>query len=287
MRAAMADRSGTIECDGVRFGYELFGSGSPSILLMPTWTIVHSRFWKFQVPYLSRHYQVITYDGPGNGRAPRSTEPADYAVNAFVARAAAVMDTVEVERAVVVGFSDGGKMAAAFASEHPARVQGLVLVAPSLAVTPPAPDRASIAENFLKPYPAEATGWEKYNAAYWQDHYEDFLDFFFSQLFSETHSTKHHEDGVGWGRETNGSVLTAEALRTPDPDHLEVVSRIDAPTLIVHGSEDRLVPLAVGQRLVELTNGTLLQMNGTGHAPHMREPVRFNLAIREFVETLE
>ena len=286
MRAVDADRTGHVVCDGIRFGYELFGSGSPSFLLMPTWTIVHSRFWKFQVPYLSRHFQVITYDGPGNGMAPRSTEPSDYAVTAFVARAAAVMDALEVERAVVVGYSDGGKMAAAFASEYPARVQGLVLVAPSLALAQPSADRATIAENFFKPYPPNASGWETYNAAYWQDHYEDFLEFFFSQLFSETHSTKHREDGVGWGRETNGSVLTAEAMRTPDPEHVQMVSRIDAPTLIVHGTEDRLIPLEVGQRLAEMTEGTLLQMNGTGHAPHMREPVRFNLAIREFVETL-
>ena len=284
MRAAIADRSGTIECDGIRFGYEVFGEGETTILLMPTWTIVHSRFWKFQVPYLSRHFRVITYDGPGNGRAPRSTDPADYAVVAHVGRAAALMDELEIDRAVVVGFSDGGTMAAAFACEHPDKVLGLALVAPNLHVAPASPERAPIAENFLKPYPKDPSGWEKYNAAYWEDHYEDFLEFFFAEFSSETHTTKQREDGVGWGLETNGSVLTAEAHRPAEPDHLDIVSRIQAPTLIVHGTDDRLVPLEVSRRIAELTNGTLLEMIGTGHAPHMKEPVRFNLALRDFVE---
>ncbi len=285
-RARYPDHVGRIDDESVPFGYEVFGGGDPTILLMPTWTIIHSRFWKFQVPYLSRFYRVVTYDGPGNGSSPRSTDPADYAVGAYVERARRLLDELGVESAVLVGYSDGGKMAAAFGAEYPDRVRGLVLIAPNLAVTEPSPDRAQIARRFLKPYPPNPSGWEKYNASYWEDNYEDFIEFFFSELFSETYTTKAKDDAIGWARETNGAVLKAEALRPNDPDHFDVVARIHSPTLLVHGIEDRLIPASVGQRLAELTGGSLLEMKGTGHAPHMKEPVRFNLALRKFVEGL-
>ena len=65
--------------------------------------------------------------------------------------------------------------------------------------------------SFDEPYPDDVSGWGKYNAAYWHDHYEDFAEFFFSQCFSEPHSTKQREDAVGWAMETTPSVLVAEA----------------------------------------------------------------------------
>jgi pimeloyl-ACP methyl ester carboxylesterase len=286
MRAREPDVLGSVVVDDLEFGFEVHGDRDPTILLMPTWTIIHSRFWKFQIPYLARRNRVITYDGPGNGRSPRTIDPTAYAVEAFVDRAVAVLDAVGTQKAVVVGYSDGGKMAAAFAGAHPDRTLGLVMISPSLRVpeVPPSPERAAIAENFHEPYPPDPTGWEKYNAAYWADHYEDFLHFFFPEVFSETYTTKPEDDCISWGMETNGAVLTAEALRPPDPDHDDVIAAIETPTLVVHGTEDRLVPFEAGRRLSEITGGEFAAFHGTGHAPHIKEPVRFNLILRDFVE---
>ena len=75
MRARYPDVEGFVDREGLRIGYEVFGDGDPTILLLPTWTIIHSRFWKMQVPYLSRHYRVVTFDGPGNGRSDRTIDP--------------------------------------------------------------------------------------------------------------------------------------------------------------------------------------------------------------------
>ena len=69
MRACLPDRDGYAERDGVKLFYEVFGEGEPTILLLPTWSIIHSRHWKAQVPYLSRHFRVVTFDGRGNGRS--------------------------------------------------------------------------------------------------------------------------------------------------------------------------------------------------------------------------
>ena len=70
-RARYPDESGYIERDGVRLWWEAYGSGEPTVLLLPTWSIVHSRHWKMQIPYLARHCRVLTFDGRGNGRSDR------------------------------------------------------------------------------------------------------------------------------------------------------------------------------------------------------------------------
>ena len=72
---------------------------------MPTWSIVYSRRWKAQIPFLARHWQVVTFDGRGNGRSDRPADVAAYADTEFVADALAVMDAARVERRVVVGLS--------------------------------------------------------------------------------------------------------------------------------------------------------------------------------------
>ena len=60
-RARYPDSDGYVERDGVRVHYEVFGSGEATVLLLPTWAIVHSHAWKLQMPYLARHFRVITH----------------------------------------------------------------------------------------------------------------------------------------------------------------------------------------------------------------------------------
>ena len=73
MRAREPDADGFVDRGGVKLHWEVFGDGETTLLLLPTWTIIHARFWKAQVPYLARHFRVVTYDGPGNGRSDRPT----------------------------------------------------------------------------------------------------------------------------------------------------------------------------------------------------------------------
>ena len=74
-RARYPDEEGYVERDGVRVFYEVYGSGEPTILLLPTWALIHSRHWKMQIPYLARHCRVVTFDGRGNGRSDRPQGP--------------------------------------------------------------------------------------------------------------------------------------------------------------------------------------------------------------------
>ena len=87
MRALYPEQEGYVDRDGVRIAFEVYGSGEPTVLLMPTWSIVHSRQWKMQIPYLARHCRVVTFDGRGNGRSDRPERPADYDEAEFAADA--------------------------------------------------------------------------------------------------------------------------------------------------------------------------------------------------------
>jgi len=134
MRAREPDLAGTVERDGVRVGYDVYGddlrdeSGRPWIVLFTSWAIVHMRQWKFQVPYLARHFRVVTVEGRGNGRADRPGDEAAYADEQYVDDARAVLDELGVDRAVLVGLSMGGRHALQFAARYPERSVGVVSI---------------------------------------------------------------------------------------------------------------------------------------------------------------
>lgn len=287
MRARFPDVESTVECDGLRLGYEVYENAGPTVLLLPTWTIVHCRHWKMQIPYLARHYRVVTFDGPGNGLSDRSTLSKHYSADAYAEYALAVMTATGTDVAVVVGLSLGAAYATRLARMAPDRVAGVVMIGPSIPLTPPAPERAHIEESFTKPYPEGVSGWGKYNIAYWHDHYEDFTRFFFGQCLIESHSTKQIEDTVGWAAETTPEVLEADAFAPPpEEDWVTAVGSIECPVLVVHGTQDSISRHERGVEAARLSGGNLLSLEGSGHLSHARDPVAVNLAIRGFVDRL-
>src|SRR5207248_3674382 len=112
----------------------LFGSGEPTVLLLPTWSIIHSRVWKLQVPYLARHCRVITFDGRGSGLSDRPSDPEAHAEEEYAGDALAVLDATDTERAFIVGFSMGAQRALLLAANHPERVEGAVFIGPAVAL---------------------------------------------------------------------------------------------------------------------------------------------------------
>jgi pimeloyl-ACP methyl ester carboxylesterase/predicted glycosyltransferase len=284
MRACQPIRDGYVERDGIKIFYEVFGTGEPTVLLLPTWSLLHSRHWKMQVPYLARHCRVVTFDGRGNGRSDRPTTPEAYAETEFMADAIAVMDATQTERAVIVGFSLGAQRALLLAANHPERVDAAVFVGPTYpGGGHPRPERTVYSwEDELD----TDEGWAKYNKHYWLRDYQGFVDFFLSTMFPEPHSTKPIEDGVGWALETTGETLALTDLAPHlEPDEaLELARRVRCPVLVVHGDRDGMADLSRGIALAEHTGGQLVVLEGSGHAPHLRDPVKINLLLRDFVK---
>ncbi len=286
MKARYPDIEGDVIRDGVRLHYRVYGHGAPTLLFMPSWSIVHSEVWKAQVAYFARHGRVVTFDGRGNGRSDRPADPAAYTHDHFVADALAVLDATDTARAVVVGLSRGGHWALQLVAQHPERALGVVAIGPS-AQCGPFPEWA-MRVPFTRPLDS-AEGWDKYNLHHWRRDYPDFAAFFVRNVFPEPHSTKQIEDAVGWAGETDGETLIATQFGAGRPD-LEAAAALYAsitcPTLVIHGDQDRIAPVEAGARVAELTGGSLVVLEGAGHAPQARDPVKVNQLIGDFVERL-
>jgi pimeloyl-ACP methyl ester carboxylesterase/UDP:flavonoid glycosyltransferase YjiC (YdhE family) len=284
MRARTPDRTGYTVRDGVRLYWELYGEGERTVFLLPTWSIVHSRAWKAQIPYLARHCRVLVMDGRGNGRSDRPLEPKAYADEEFAADCLAVMDDTDTRSAALVSLSAGTVWALLLAAEHPERVSSAVFIGSGVPLEPWAPVKAAVNAGFEKRH-KEYVDWRKYNANYWLSDHRGFLEFFFSRVFPEPHSTKLIEDAVSWGLDTTPEVLTAtiRAGTMTEQRAVELARQVSCPVLVIHGDQDEIVLHANGAALAELTGGRLLTMEGSGHCPQARDPVAVNLALREFL----
>jgi pimeloyl-ACP methyl ester carboxylesterase len=286
-RARYPDDSGDLDRDGVRVHWERYGDGERAILFLPTWSIVPSRCWKAQIPYLARRHRVIAFDPRGNGLSGRPLDPDAYAEAAFAADALAVLDATGTDRAVVVGLSLGAQRGLILATQHPERVSAMVLIGPAVALAPFPPERARAFDHFHDERD-DGEPWAKHNAHYWRRDFPGFLEFFFSQAFSEPHSTKQIEDCVGWGLDAGVECLLASEDGAGLGDlTAETAAAIACPVLVIHGDQDAIVPHAAGVELARLTGGSLVTVAGGGHCSQARDPVLVNLLIRDFVESLD
>jgi pimeloyl-ACP methyl ester carboxylesterase/predicted glycosyltransferase len=277
-RARYPDESGYVERGGVQLYYEVYGSGGPTVFLLPTWSIIHSRHWKMQIPYLSRHCRVITFDGRGNGRSDRPA--AGYDEREFAADAQAVMDATATENAMIVSLSLGAQRALLLAAEHPGRVTGAVFISPAVPFAALA--GAGPGDGWDTALDTDE-GWAKYNRHYWLRDYRGFLEFFFAQMFSEPHSTKPVEDCVGWGLETTAQTLVAAEAGALDEETVrDLCQRVRCPVLVIQGTNDQITGQESGVALAEVTGADLVLLEGSGHGPHARDPVKVNLLLREF-----
>lgn len=93
---------------------------------------------------------------------------------------------------------------------------------------------------------------------------------------------------MGWGLETTPEVLLAESRPPwPGPEQLLAwCARVRSPVLVIHGDQDHLTPHTRGEALARATGGRLVTLEGSGHNPAARDPVRVNLLLREFAEAL-
>ncbi len=286
-RARYPDETGYVERDGVRTFWELYGEGETTLFMIPTWSIVQSRCWKLQIPYLARHFRVLVMDGRGNGRSDRPADPDAYRETEFAADMLAVMDATGTEDAILIALSRGIERSLHLATEHPERVAGILTIGSSVPVgvtEPPAePHRVFLAEH------DSYDGWARFNANYWRDHYREFLEFFFAHVFTEPHSTKPIEDSVGWGLDAGPETLIATQLAPRLLDRAELralTERVRCPVLVVHGTEDAVRPHSAGAGLAELLGCPFISLEGSGHNPAARIPVRVNLLIRDFADAV-
>jgi len=294
-RAMYPDEDGYVERDGVRVFYEVYGTGAPTILFCPTWTLVHSRVWKMQIPYLARHFRVIVFDPRGNGKSDRPNRVEAYAEAEFAKDALDVLDATGTETAFVVGLSRGAQRALLLATEHPERVSGLIFIGPFFPASQSLGGlrwrlmtHPRLMPLFLRS-PLITAGWTKFNAHYIRRNYREFVEWFVAMATAEAHSTKGFEDGVAWALETDPetlilTLLAEGAAPTTRQDQFAIAARVQCPTLVISGTKDKVTVHADARALADATGATLLELEGGDHLPEGRRPFQVNVAIRRFVD---
>jgi pimeloyl-ACP methyl ester carboxylesterase/predicted glycosyltransferase len=291
MRAAEPSKSGFVDRDGVPIYYEVFGDGEPTLLLVPPSPITHSRIWKALIPYLARRYRIVTFDGRGNGRSGRPADVAAHTRTENERDILAILDATETADAVLVAHCHANWWTVDVAAEHPSRVRALVSIEPGVPYLGRSQPHWVAAARRWDDVIEDAGGWELCTRHGIVTEHRRWVEFFFGAQLVEPHSTKLHEDAVGWALESTGEVLAAaveaEDLDPPGRDAFERRCReLRVPVLVVHGDQDICQHVERGRAFAELTNGELVVIEGAGHLTIAREPVRVNRAMTTFVDRL-
>jgi pimeloyl-ACP methyl ester carboxylesterase len=239
----------------VRLHWERQGSGEP--LLWITGFTISSAIFDPVLPLYTDRFDCVTFDNRGAGRSPAALRPLSMAD--FAADCVQVLDAAGLESAHVIGLSMGGMIAQELALRFPERVRGLVLGA----TTPGGPRaaRPSVAE--LAALGLSARG-EEPRLASW----------LFSRRFRREHPERVREllrfFAVHRAR-PHGA--TAHWWATVYHDTVSRLGAIQAPALVVHGSEDAMAPLANARLLAErIPDAELAVVEGAGHAYLLERP---------------
>jgi pimeloyl-ACP methyl ester carboxylesterase len=291
MRACIPDSEGKVDRDGIGIHYEIHGSGDTTLLLIPPAPITHSRIWKAQIPFLARHYRVVTFDGRGNGRSGRPTEKTSYTRAENVADIVAVLDATATKSVVLIAHCHANWWAIEFADLYPERVDALIAIDPGVPYLGRSQqhwvDTAKTFDEVLD----DPTGWELFNRHVIVNEHHRWVEFFFGAQLVERHSTKQFEDAVSWALESSGEVLVAaeEGIELDPPDRetfVDACRNLNVPVLVIHGSEDVCQAVERGREFADLTNGEYLEIEGAGHLTIAREPVKVNRAIKKFTDRM-
>ncbi len=113
--------SGYAPVNGIKIWYAVYGHGQPVILLHGG--LANSNYWGNQVPALAKHYQVIVMDSRGHGRSTRNEQP--YGYDLMASDVVGLMDFLKIQKAAIVGWSDGAILGLDIAIHHPERLTKL------------------------------------------------------------------------------------------------------------------------------------------------------------------
>ena len=262
-------RDGFVERNDVKSWYAVYGEQGPWIAFAPIFQITHSQMLKAwcltsRSTSASSPWTCAATAAP-TGRAGRQ----HYAFDEYYADFVAALDAAGVDKAALIGISATAMTALRFAAEHPERATHVIIVG---GYADARIDEPKIAERVRAESDRMRSDWPKY------------LEWFFSIVFTEPHSTKPFEDGVRYGWAASGELVDWGRNGWLESDVTALARRIKCPTLVIHGDGDKRVPIAKGRAIRDLVPGAqLLTVGGGGHLPSARDPVLFNRAVRDFV----
>src|SRR5579864_4232637 len=252
---------------GIRLYWEETGSGTPLLLIMGLG--YSHEMWHRTTPLVSKYFRTIVLDNRGVGRS--DVPPGPYPISTMAADAAAVLDAAGVESADVYGVSMGGMIAQEFALQYPERVRKLILGC--TACGGPKGVRAEPEVNQVLMMRGNMTMEEGIEAA---------LPFIYD---ADTPRPRIDEDlAIRRATYPKPEAYTAQLLGILAWESYSRLGEIKAPTLVIHGETDRLVPAGNGKLIAESIAGSKLVM--LPHASHIYmtdQPEASHKAIMDFL----
>ncbi len=264
----------TVTLAGRQTHYVARGSGKPVILIHGFF--FDSMVWCHNMDSLAKSCRVYALDLWGFGYSARIDQPS---YELYTEQLAEFMHAMDIEKAVLVGQSLGGGVAAQFSVRFPERVEKLVLVdCAGLANPDPFSARlfklSGVGEALMN-FPGDALRKKMLK------------DFF---LFRPEALSPELFRQLTWFQKINGTTATALSLmRRGFVDKIEgtfrQLARLKLPVLIIWGEQDRAIPLETGRHLHRLLqNSVFLIIRNAGHIPNLEQPTEFNARLKAFLD---
>jgi pimeloyl-ACP methyl ester carboxylesterase len=237
---------GYVEHEGARIWYATYGSGSPVILLHGG--LGHSGNWGYQVPALVKSgYCAVVIDSRGHGRSTRDRQPFSYELMA--SDVLAVMDALDLEKAALVGWSDGACIALILAAKTPSRVAGVFFFA------------CNMDPSGVNPFEATPT----LNRCFAR-HVKDY-----AQLSATPEHFKEFVADVSLMQRTQPNYSAHD------------LARISVPVAIVQSEHDEFIKREHTEYLAQAIPGAeFIELNAVSHFAPLQRPEQFNAAMLEF-----
>ena len=254
-----------IKVNGISINYELTGSGRTLVLIHGIGGSTQS--WERVAPLLSPHYQVLTFDVRGHGKSDKPE--GDYSAELFASDLAALLNTLGIGSAHVLGHSMGGVIALRFALDFPEFCDALIVSSSSAEVNPQ-------------------------GTKYWQDMAAKILEkgmeaspFEPARMFTKDFIDKNPEAVAEYARRQSAndpSCYARAALAISSYNYNEELGKIRCPTLIFVGGQDVLTPPGGSVKMSRLIPGSrLIIFEGCGHVSYMEQPDVISNAVLNFL----
>ena len=266
--------SGFADANGARLYYEVYGQGEP-LLLIAGFGASHLS-WASQVPVYAHEFRVIVFDNRGTGQSD-FPEGVDYTIPLLADDAAALLDALGVDTAHVFGHSMGGMIAQEMALRHPERLRSLILgatwpggphaVPPELEALVAFVDQGADADRArtVGTVVPDAPSSPGHPAEYGPEQHE---------------GDRRYADYPPTSPEVYAAQLRAAALH----DAYDRLPDITARTLVLHGTDDPLVPAANGRILAERIPGAeLVLLEGARHGYLTEKQAEVDAAVLDFL----
>ncbi|HSM71412.1 MAG TPA: alpha/beta hydrolase [Anaerolineales bacterium] len=266
-------KSGFIEVNSANLYYEMDGEGTPLILNHAG--LADGRMWNAQFNEFARQYKTVRYDRRGFGKSKMVA--GDYSDHDDLY---ALMMSLNIDRAILVGCSQGAKLSIDFALKYPEMTRALVLATPALG-----------GFFYDGPPPAQMDQLEKAD----KDGDLDLINELELQIWVD--GPHRRPDQVDPKVRELVRDMNRIALETPEdlgneiplePPAVNRLSEIKGPTLIITGDLDAPPSLARADFLAKnIPHAKKVTISGTAHLPNMEKPEEFNEHVLSFLKSIQ